>query len=125
MTPGRSDLWFLPLGGCGEIGMNLNLYGHDGAWLMVDCGITFEREAGQAAAAVQMADPAFIAERREQLAGIILTHAHEDHIGALPLLWERFRVPVYTTPFTAEVLRRKAAGRGGRVPRAPDRVPAG
>jgi ribonuclease J len=116
MTPGERDLWFLPLGGTGEIGMNLNLYGHDGAWLMVDCGITFEREPGKARPRLQMADPAFIAARREQLAGIILTHAHEDHIGALPLLWERLRVPVYTTPFTAEVLRRKAAGRGGRVP---------
>ncbi|MEM9759245.1 MAG: ribonuclease J [Pseudomonadota bacterium] len=116
MTPGQKDLWFLPLGGCGEIGMNLNLYGHDGAWLMVDCGITFEREAGRTRPRLQMADPAFIADRRDALAGIVLTHAHEDHIGALPLLWERFPVPVYTTPFTAEVLRRKAAGRGGRVP---------
>jgi ribonuclease J len=116
MTPGPRDLWFLPLGGCGEIGMNLNLYGHDGAWLMVDCGITFEREAGRAQPRLQMADPTFIAERRDSLAGIVITHAHEDHIGALPLLWERFPVPVYTTPFTAEVLRRKASGRGGRVP---------
>ncbi len=116
MTPGPKDLWFLPLGGCGEIGMNLNLYGHDGAWLMVDCGITFEREAKSARPRLQMADPGFIASRRDALAGIVLTHAHEDHIGALPLLWDRFPVPVYTTPFTAEVLRRKAAGRGGRVP---------
>ncbi|MEO1081339.1 MAG: ribonuclease J [Pseudomonadota bacterium] len=116
MTPGQKDLWFLPLGGCGEIGMNLNLYGHDNAWLMVDCGITFEREAGRTRPWLQMADPAFITERRDALAGIVLTHAHEDHIGALPLLWERFPVPVYTTPFTAEVLRRKAAGRGGRIP---------
>jgi len=116
VIPGPRDLWFLPLGGTGEIGMNLNLYGHDGRWLMVDCGITFEREAGRDRPRLQMADPAFIAERREQLAGIVLTHAHEDHIGALPLLWDRLRVPVYTTPFTAEVLRRKAPGRGGRAP---------
>ena len=116
MTPGAKDLWFLPLGGTGEIGMNLNLYGHAGQWLMVDCGITFEREAGRAQSRLQMADPAFIAARRDALAGIVITHAHEDHIGALPLLWDRFPVPVYTTPFTAEVLRRKAAGRGGRVP---------
>jgi ribonuclease J len=116
LTPGSRDLWFLPLGGCGEIGMNLNLYGHDGAWMMVDCGITFDRQPNRLRPQVQTPDPAFIAERRDSLAGIVLTHAHEDHIGALPLLWERFPVPVYTTPFTAEVLRRKAAGRGGRVP---------
>ncbi|EED31800.1 metallo-beta-lactamase family protein [gamma proteobacterium NOR5-3] len=116
MTPGAKDLWFLPLGGCGEIGMNLNLYGHDGAWLMVDCGITFERDSTRIRPRVQTPDPRFIVERKDALAGIVLTHAHEDHIGALPLLWERFPVPVYTTPFTAEVLRRKAAGRGGRVP---------
>ncbi len=116
MNPGARDLWFLPLGGCGEIGMNLNLFGHEGAWLMVDCGITFEREAGALRPRIEMPDPGFIAERRGQLAGIVLTHAHEDHIGALPLLWERLGAPVYTTPFTAEVLRRKAAGRGGRLP---------
>ena len=116
MTPGAKDLWFLPLGGCGEIGMNLNLYGHDGAWLMVDCGITFERDSTRIRPRVQTPDPQFIVERKDALAGIVLTHAHEDHIGALPLLWERFPVPVYTTPFTAEVLRRKAAGRGGKVP---------
>lgn len=116
MTPGAKDLWFLPLGGCGEIGMNLNLYGHDGAWLMVDCGITFERDSTSVRPRVQTPDPRFIAERKDALAGIVLTHAHEDHIGALPLLWERFPVPVYTTPFTAEMLRRKAAGRGGVIP---------
>lgn len=116
MTPGAKDLWFLPLGGTGEIGMNLNLYGHAGQWLMVDCGITFEREPGRAQPRLQMADPAFIATRRDALAGIVITHAHEDHIGALPLLWDRLPVAVYTTPFTAEVLRRKATARGGRVP---------
>ncbi len=116
MTPGPKDLWFLPLGGCGEIGMNLNLYGHDGAWLMVDCGITFERDSTRIRPRVQTPDPQFIVEHKDALAGIVLTHAHEDHIGAIPLLWELFPVPVYTTPFTAEVLRRKAAGRGGRVP---------
>ena len=106
----------MPLGGTGEIGMNLNLYGHDGAWLMVDCGITFEREPGKLRPRLQMADPAFIAARRDRLVGIVITHAHEDHIGALPLLWQRLKAPVYTTPFTAEVLRRKAAGRGGVIP---------
>ena len=120
MTPEQDDLWFLPLGGCGEIGMNLNLYGHDHQWLMVDCGVTFSR-AGQpdhCGADVQMADPAFITERREQLAGLVLTHAHEDHIGAVAWLWDRLRCPVYATRFAAEVLRRKLAetGLSGQVP---------
>ncbi|TCO78522.1 ribonuclease J [Chromatocurvus halotolerans] len=106
MTPGPDDLWFLPLGGCGEIGMNLNLYGHDGRWLMIDCGITFERlSAG--AMQIQMADPAFIVARRDLLCGLVITHAHEDHVGAVARLWPQLRCPVYTTGFTAEILRRK------------------
>ena len=84
--PPADALWFMPLGGCGEIGMNLNLFGHDGAWLMVDCGITFEQEAsGQNR--VEMADPGPAASALIHLEGIIATHAHEDHIGALPYLY--------------------------------------
>ncbi|PXX92450.1 MBL fold metallo-hydrolase [Marinobacter vulgaris] len=118
MTPDHNDLWFLPLGGTGEIGMNLNLYGHDGRWLMVDCGVTFPRPGRIAADGsvhhpgeppVQMADPAFIADRRDQLAGLVITHAHEDHIGAVPYLWPLLQCPVYTSRFTAEILRRKLA----------------
>ena len=109
--PGPADLWFLPLGGCGEIGMNLNLFGHDGAWLMVDCGITFEHAPGSGDTLVQMPDPAFIASRRDQLVGLVATHAHEDHIGAIPYLWPQLRCPVYTTAFTAAVLRSKVASR--------------
>lgn len=111
MTPGARDLWFLPLGGCGEIGMNLNLYGHDGRWLMVDCGITFARH-GSGEPHIQMADPAFIAERREALVGLVVTHAHEDHVGAVAHLWRRLRCPVYTTRFTAEILNGKLAEAG-------------
>jgi ribonuclease J len=114
MTPDETDLWFLPLGGTGEIGMNLNLYGHDGRWLMVDCGVTFEAKTdvdGEpipgSRAEVQMADPAFITQRRDKLDGLIITHAHEDHIGAVPYLWEQLQCPVYTTAYTAEILRRK------------------
>lgn len=83
MNPTHKDFWFLPLGGCGEIGMNLNLYGHAGQWLMVDCGITFEKTAAGVGNRVEMADPLFISSRHQSLAGIIATHAHEDHIGAL------------------------------------------
>ena len=105
MTPGIEDLWFVPLGGCGEIGMNLNLFGHDGRWLMVDCGVTFE-ETPQGNE-VQMPDPHFISERAESLVGIVATHAHMDHIGALPYLADQFNCPIYTTPFTAAVLAPK------------------
>ncbi|MBV2128721.1 ribonuclease J [Arsukibacterium indicum] len=116
MLPGPHDLWFLPLGGCGEIGMNLNLYGHDSRWLMVDCGVTFYNPlqpiSSPITAEVQAADPAFIAKRKELLTGIIITHAHEDHIGALPFLWPRFGCPVYCSPFAAEILRRKIARSG-------------
>jgi len=106
--PGDKELLFLPLGGCGEIGMNLNLYGHAGKWLMVDLGITFGKEATPGIDII-MPDPAFIVERRQDLAGLVLTHAHEDHIGAVPYLWPKLRCPIYATPFTAAVLRRKLA----------------
>ncbi len=109
LTPGPSDFWFLPLGGTGEIGMNLNLYGHHGQWLMVDCGVMFDKEHPQADgnSSVVSADPHFIALRRQRLVGLVITHAHEDHVGAVPYLWRELKCPVYTTPFTAEILRRK------------------
>jgi ribonuclease J len=100
-------LYFLPLGGSGEIGMNLNLYGYRGQWLIVDCGVTFGEEEHQPGVDVIMADPAFIVERRDRLLGIVATHAHEDHIGAIPYLWPQLRCPVWATPFTASVLRAK------------------
>lgn len=114
MTPGARDFWFLPLGGTGEIGMNLNLYGHDGQWLMIDCGVSFDEPLSEGGATQHRvcADPTFIEDRKEALAGIVITHAHEDHIGALPDLWARFPAPVYTTAFTAEILRRKLAREG-------------
>jgi ribonuclease J len=106
--PSEKELLFLPLGGCGEIGMNLNLYGHAGKWLMVDLGITFGKETTPGIDII-MPDPTFIVERRQDLAGLVLTHAHEDHIGAVPYLWPKLRCPIYATPFTAAVLRRKLA----------------
>ena len=106
--PGSDEILFLPLGGSGEIGMNLNLYGHDGQWLMVDFGISFG-DATTPGIDVILPDPSFIEERADQLVGLVLTHAHEDHLGAIPYLWEGYDCPIYATPFTASVLRRKLA----------------
>ena len=106
----REELLFVPLGGAGEIGMNLNLYGlgRPGKedWIMIDLGITFG-DGTVPGVNVILPDPAFIAERRDHLVGLVLTHAHEDHLGAVPYLWQRLRCPIYATPFTAAVLRRK------------------
>lgn len=100
-------LYFLPLGGSGEIGMNLNLYGYRGQWLIIDCGVTFGEEEHQPGVDVIMADPSFIVERRDRLLGIVATHGHEDHIGAIPYLWPQLQCPVWATPFTASLLRAK------------------
>lgn len=97
-------LYFLPLGGSGEIGMNLNLYYTRGKWLMVDLGITFDQTPG---IEVLMPDTKFIEEHAQNLAGLVLTHAHEDHIGAVPYLWPRLQCPLFATPFTAALLRHK------------------
>src|SRR5258708_27643483 len=105
-VPSNDELLFLALGGAGEIGMNLNLYGHAGKWLMVDLGIGFADDS-MPGVDVVMPDPAFIEERRRDLVGIVLTHAHEDHLGAVADLWPRLKAPVYATPFAASVLRRK------------------
>jgi len=110
-------LFFVPLGGSGEIGMNLNVYGYRDQWLIVDCGVTFGEEEHQPGVEVIMADPAFIVERRDRLLGIVATHAHEDHIGAIPYLWPQLQCPVWATPFTAALLRAKLieSGLAGQV----------
>ncbi|MEQ8711018.1 MAG: ribonuclease J [Rhodospirillales bacterium] len=110
-------LHFLPLGGAGEIGMNLNLYEYGGKWLMVDLGVSFG-EDDVPGIDVVMPDPAFIIERKDNLAGIVLTHAHEDHLGAVAWLWPFLRCPVYATPFAAHILmgKLKEAGLDGEVP---------
>ena len=105
-TAGDGELLFVPLGGSGEIGMNLNLFGCDGRWLMVDLGIGFTGDEVPGVD-IMVPDVSFIAERRDRLDGLVLTHAHEDHLGAVAYLWPRLRCPVYATPFAGAVLRRK------------------
>jgi ribonuclease J len=105
VTPGN-ELIFLALGGSGEIGMNVNLYGTDGKWLMVDLGMTF---SGGEYPGVDLvfADLEFIEERKKDLVGVVLTHAHEDHIGAVPYFAAELGVPLYATPFTARLVQQK------------------
>ena len=104
-TP-ENELLFLALGGSGEIGMNVNLYGCNGKWLMVDLGMTFGANE-YPGTELAFADLAFIEDRREALLGVVLTHAHEDHIGAVPYFAEELGVPLYATPFTADLVLRK------------------
>ncbi|MEO1102134.1 MAG: ribonuclease J [Pseudomonadota bacterium] len=119
MSDQGSELVFLPLGGVGEIGMNLGLYGfgppHAKRWLMVDCGVTFADQRINPGIDLVLPDIAFIEEERDDLLGIILTHAHEDHYGALLDLWPRLEVPVYATRFTAGLLRAKAIENGKKI----------
>ena len=109
-TPGK-ELLFLALGGSNEIGMNVNLYGCDGKWLMVDLGLTF---AGADYPGVELVLPdlEFIEARKSDLVGIVLTHGHEDHIGAIPYLAADLGVPLYANPFTATLIRGKLEEEG-------------
>ncbi|MEN9874471.1 MAG: hypothetical protein RL186_1368 [Pseudomonadota bacterium] len=112
----KDELVFLPLGGSNEIGMNLNVYGFgpDGhkKWIVVDVGVTFAGEEGMAGIDLILPDPAFLESIKDDILAIILTHAHEDHIGAMGWLWSRFPAPVYATPFTAHLLRDKLREHG-------------
>ncbi|MFC3096415.1 ribonuclease J [Alteraurantiacibacter palmitatis] len=104
-TP-EDELLFLALGGSGEIGMNVNLYGCRGQWLMVDLGMSFGAQE-YPGTELMFADLQFIEERAKDLCGIVLTHAHEDHIGAIPYFAADLGVPLYATPFTADLILRK------------------
>ncbi|WP_018239404.1 ribonuclease J [Ensifer sp. BR816] len=130
----EEELVFLPLGGVGEIGMNLGLYGYgkpgSRQWIMVDCGVTFP---GPELPGVELVLPdiSFLAEERRNLKAIIITHAHEDHYGALNDLWPGLNVPVYASPFTAGMLEAKRDFEKGRsdipvtVFKAGDRINVG
>jgi len=104
-------LYYLPLGGTDEIGMNMYLYGYgpegNQRWIMVDCGIGFPDEAQAPGVETMTPDPKWIAERKDRLDGIFITHAHEDHIGAVGSLYDTLKAPIYCTAFPAEIARRK------------------
>ncbi len=106
----KEELLFCPLGGSGEIGMNMNLFGYgqpgDHKWIMVDIGVTFADDTIPGVDLIYP-DPGFIVERKDNLLGIILTHAHEDHIGAIAHLWPKLRCKIYATPFTATLVTEK------------------
>jgi ribonuclease J len=107
----QDELVFLPLGGSGEIGMNFNAYGYgpenDRQWIIVDCGVLFGREGNTPGVDLILPDIRYLMERRETVLGIIATHAHEDHIGAIAPLWPGLRCPIYATPFTARLIAGK------------------
>jgi ribonuclease J len=110
LKPG-DELLFLPLGGSGEIGMNVNLYGCRGKWIMCDLGMTFA-DPSLPGVELVLPDLQFIEERRDDLLGVLLTHGHEDHIGAIPYLAGDLGVPLFATPFTAGLIRRKLEDEG-------------
>ena len=116
----REELVFLPLGGSGEIGMNFNAYGFGPAnhrqWIVVDCGITFGSESQVPGVDIILPDIRFLAEQRENVLGIVATHAHEDHIGAIAPLWPMLKCPIYATPFTARLIEGKLAEAGVTAP---------
>src|SRR3974390_1130441 len=116
-SPSKQELVFAPLGGVGEIGMNLSIYGIGDArrrqWLMVDLGVSFAAEEHLPGVDLILPDIRYLVEERRNIAGLVLTHAHEDHFGALLELWPRLKVPVYATPFTAALLEAKRLGEPG------------
>lgn len=100
------QLYFIPLGGSEQFGVNLNVYELEGKLLVIDCGIGFANER-YPGVDILLPDPIYLAQRKEDIVGIIITHAHEDHIGALPHLWSQLKAPIYCSKFTSNVLNHK------------------
>ena len=123
----QQEVVFAPLGGVGEIGMNLSIYGlgseHHRTWLAVDLGVSFAAEEHLPGVDLILPDIRYLLEERKNIAGLVLTHAHEDHFGALIDLWERVKIPVFATPFTAALLEAKCASEPG-APKIPVTVVA-
>src|ERR1700756_5799176 len=119
------ELTFAPLGGVGEIGMNLSIYGlgnrHQRSWLAVDLGVSFGDEEHLPGIDLIMPDISFLIKERRNLVGLVLTHAHEDHFGAILDLWPRLKCPIYATPFTAALLEAKRHSEPG-APEIPGKV---
>src|SRR4051795_3861562 len=117
MAGPQDELVFAPLGGVGEIGMNLAIYGlgdqRRRTWLIVDVGVSFASEENLPGIDLIFPDIRYLVEERRNIAGIVLTHAHEDHYGAMLDLWPKLKVPVYATPFTAALLEAKRQGEYG------------
>lgn len=111
----KEAFYFIPLGGSEQFGVNLNVYAHNNEYLAVDCGIGFadERHPG---IDLLLPDPELLETRRDMVQGLIVTHAHEDHVGAVAHLWRRFECPLYCSAFTAEILRAKFKDVGERAP---------
>ncbi len=108
LVPREGEVLFVPLGGCNEIGRNLTLYGHDGAWIAVDCGIGFPPAELQGGIEAILPNPEFLYRNAANIRALIVTHAHEDHLGAIPYLWgERLTCPVFAPPFAARLLQKK------------------
>ena len=103
----QNEIIFSPIGGVGQIGMNFYLYGTQGKWVIVDLGITFGNAEETPGIDIILPNPEFVKKNKKNLLGIGITHAHEDHIGAVGHLWPQLQCPVFATPFASAVLRRK------------------
>jgi ribonuclease J len=117
-------IYFVPLGGCGIFGANMSLYGHKGEWIMVDCGMGFADDT-MPGIDILLPDPSFAESLGESLLGIVLTHGHEDHIGAIDSLWPRLKAPLFATKFTAERIRQSLSempwGNQARLTEVPEK----
>ena len=124
-----SDLVFAPLGGFGEIGMNLSIYGFGDhrrrQWIIVDCGVSFASEEHLPGVDLILPDISYLIEERKNILGLVLTHAHEDHMGAIMDLWPRLKVPFYATPFSAALFEARRASEPGAPEIPVNVVPAG